>query len=204
MTASNPRYAIIIGAGPGGLTAAYELLTRTRITPIVIEKSDYVGGLCRTVAFKGNRMDVGGHRFFSKSDRVMEWWLRILPLEGSTADPAVIRYHGMQRNVSRSSSGPDPAVTDNVMLLRSRKSRIYHRGRLFEYPISMSTDTLLKLGLFRSFRIGVSYLRSALFPLQPENTLEQFLINRFGRTLYQQFFQSLLRRKVWGVPPVIA
>ena len=77
------KRAIIIGAGPAGLTAAYELLTKTEIQPIVIEKSEYMGGISRTVNYNGNRIDIGGHRFFSKSDRVMEWWLQMLPLEAS-------------------------------------------------------------------------------------------------------------------------
>jgi protoporphyrinogen oxidase len=199
MDASGRRHAIIIGAGPGGLTAAYELLTRAGITPIILEKSDCVGGICRTVSYKGNRMDIGGHRFFSKSDRVMEWWLRMLPLERSAGGPAAIRYHGLERDVSLSASGPDPAAADRVMLLRPRKSRIYYLRRFFEYPISLTRDTLLKLGLFRTFRIAASYFRSALFPLKQEDTLEQFLINRFGRELYRRFFQSYTE-KVWGVP----
>ena len=99
--------AIIIGAGPAGLTAAYELLTRTDIQPVVLEKSCYMGGLARTVNHNGNRMDVGGHRFFSKSDRVMEWWLRMLPLEASAGGAEAIRYHGMERTVPHSAAGPD-------------------------------------------------------------------------------------------------
>jgi protoporphyrinogen oxidase len=177
----NQETAIIVGAGPAGLTAAYELLTRTRIKPIVLEKSDCMGGISRTVNYKGNRIDIGGHRFFSKSDRVMEWWLRMLPLQGSESGSA------------------DPATADRVMLLRSRKSRIYYLRRFFDYPISLSKDTLLKLGLWRTFKIGMSYIQSALFPLKPEETLEQFFINRFGRELYGTFFKSYTE-KVWGVP----
>jgi protoporphyrinogen oxidase len=191
--------AIIIGAGPAGLTAAYELLTRTGIKPIVLEKSDCVGGIARTVNYKGNRIDLGGHRFFSKSDRVMDWWQNILPLQASEKGPAAIRYHSMERAVTPSSSAPYPASEDRVMLLRPRKSRIYYLRRFFDYPISLSKDTLLKLGLWRTFKIGVSYLRSALFPLKQQDTLEQFLINRFGRDLYGRFFKSYTE-KVWGVP----
>src|SRR5580704_13785369 len=107
------RRAIIIGAGPAGLTAAYELLTRTHIKPIVLEKSAYMGGISRTVNYKGNRIDIGGHRFFSKSDRVMEWWLKTLPLEASAEGPAAIRYHGMETPVTTSAGGPDPAEADS-------------------------------------------------------------------------------------------
>src|SRR5512142_364997 len=94
------RIAIIIGAGPAGLTAAYELLARTDIRPIVLEKSDCLGGISRTVNYKGNRIDIGGHRFFSKSDRVMDWWLNILPLENDHQDAAqVITYHRQSRSL---------------------------------------------------------------------------------------------------------
>ena len=196
----NRQKAIIIGAGPAGLTAAYELLTRTGIQPIVLEKSDCMGGISRTVNYKGNRIDIGGHRFFSKSDRVMEWWLRMLPLRSVREWPGghQIPPHGAGRSRLRVRPGPGGARI-SVMLLRPRKSRIYYLRRFFDYPISLSKDTLLKLGLWRTFKIGVSYVRSALFPLKQEETLEQFFINRFGRELYGTFFKSYTE-KVWGVP----
>src|ERR1051325_3273452 len=159
------QLAIIIGAGPAGLTAAYELLTRTAIKPVVLEKSDCMGGISRTVNYKGNRIDIGGHRFFSKSDRVMQWWLQMLSLEASAQGPTAIKYHRMEKTVTPAASGPDPAAVDRVMLLRPRKSRIYYLRRFFDYPISLSKDTLQKLGLWRTFRIGVSYIHSALFPV---------------------------------------
>lgn len=193
------KQAVIIGAGPAGLTAAYELLTRTDIKPVVLEKSCYMGGISRTVNHKGNRIDIGGHRFFSKSDRVMEWWLRMLPLEASESGSEGIRYHRMERTVPVSESGPDPASEDRVMLLRPRKSRIYYLRRFFDYPITLTKDTLVKLGVVRTARIGASYLKSAVFPLKDEKTLEQFLINRFGRELFLTFFKSYTE-KVWGVP----
>jgi len=193
------KRAVIIGAGPAGLTAAYELLTRTQIKPIVLEKSDCMGGISRTVNYKGNRIDIGGHRFFSKSDRVMEWWLRMIPLQAIENSSATIKYHRMERAVDSSAVGPDPEAVDRVMLLRPRKSRIYCLRRFFDYPISLRKDTLLKLGLWRTLKIGVSYVRSAVFPLNQEETLEQFFINRFGRELYGTFFKSYTE-KVWGVP----
>ena len=191
--------AIIIGAGPAGLTAAYELLKRTKIKPIVLEKSAYMGGISRTVNYKGNRIDIGGHRFFSKSDRVMQWWLEMLPLESNVNGGTAIRYHRMEKTIEPSPSGPDPASADRVMLLRGRKSRIYYLRRFFDYPISLSKNTLLNLGLWRTMKIGVSYMQSAMFPLKTEETLEQFLINRFGKELYLTFFKSYTE-KVWGVP----
>ena len=195
----NPQKAIIIGAGPAGLTAAYELITRTGIQPIVLEKSGYMGGISRTVNYKGNRIDIGGHRFFSKSDRVMQWWLQVLPLQASESGPAAIRYHSMERTVQPAASGAEPSHDDRVMLLRPRKSRIYYLRRFFDYPISLSKDTVLKLGLWRTAKIGASYLKSAMAPLKQEETLEQFFINRFGKELYQTFFKSYTE-KVWGVP----
>ncbi len=199
MPEQKEKVAIIIGAGPAGLTAAYELLTRAGIKPIVLEKSEYMGGIARTVNYKGNRIDMGGHRFFSKSDRVMGWWLRMMPLDASETGPAVLKYRGMERSLTPSACSAGVANEDRLMLLRPRKSRIYYLRRFFEYPISLSRDTLLKLGLWRTMRIGASYLRSALFPLKDERTLEQFFINRFGRELYHTFFKSYTE-KVWGVP----
>lgn len=193
------RQAVIIGAGPAGLTAAYELLTRTDIRPVVIEKSDHLGGLARTVNYKGNRIDFGGHRFFSKSDRVMKWWLDMLPLQGSLNGPASIQYHRMEREVATNGHGPDPLAEDRVMLLRPRKSRIYYLRRFFDYPIRLDQRTISNLGMWRILKIGASYCRSSLFPIRPERTLEDFLVNRFGRELYQTFFQSYTE-KVWGVP----
>ena len=73
------KKAVIIGAGPAGLTAGLELLRRTEIVPVILEASEEIGGISRTVRYKGNRMDIGGHRFFSKSDRVMQWWMELMP-----------------------------------------------------------------------------------------------------------------------------
>src|SRR5271165_922449 len=193
------KTALIIGAGPAGLTAAYELLLRTDVRPIVLEKSEYMGGISRTVNYKGNRIDIGGHRFFSKSDRVMEWWLRMLPLQASETDTAAIQYHNMQSRIAVPADSPDPAAAERVMLLRNRKSRIYYLRRLFDYPITLSKSTLMNLGTWRTFKIGVSYMKSAAFPEKQENTLEQFFINRFGKELYNTFFKSYTE-KVWGVP----
>jgi protoporphyrinogen oxidase len=195
--------AVIVGAGPAGLAAAHELLERTSIAPVVLEASELMGGIARTVCYRGNRIDIGGHRFFSKSDRVMEWWLRFLPLQALPEGQARIAYQNRWRTVSSGSdgngAGPDPERDDRVMLLRPRKSRIYYRRKLFEYPIQLTPDTLKKLGLLRSARIGFSYLRAAAFPIKPEENLEQFFVNRFGRELYLTFFKDYTE-KVWGTP----
>jgi protoporphyrinogen oxidase len=197
---SNKReIAIIIGAGPGGLTAAYELLKSTSIQPIVLEKSDYLGGLARTVNYKGNRIDIGGHRFFSKSDRVMDWWLEIMPLASSEQDEHSLAYQGANRFISNKVGGPDPETTDRVMLVRNRKSRIYFMRKFFDYPISLSLTTITNLGILRTMKVGLSYLKATLFPIKPEHNLAEFFTNRFGKELYLTFFKSYTE-KVWGVP----
>jgi protoporphyrinogen oxidase len=188
------RRALIIGAGPAGLTAAFELLKRTDIRPLVLEKSSEMGGISRTVRYKGNRMDIGGHRFFSKSDRVMQWWMDVMPVEGEAGGSHTITYRRQSREVPAA-----PADGDRRMLVRNRKSRIYFLRRFFDYPIRLSGATLKQLGLARSMRIGFSYLGSTLNQIRPERTLEEFLINRFGRELYLTFFKSYTE-KVWGVP----
>jgi protoporphyrinogen oxidase len=192
--------AIIIGAGPAGLTAALELQRKSGIKPILLEASHEIGGISRTVRYKGNRMDIGGHRFFSKSDRVMRWWLDLIPVEaGSDGETGQLRYQGQQRDVPAATSAPDPNKEDLVMLIRQRKSRIYFLRRFFDYPIRLTADTLKKMGLVRTFRSGISYMRSAILPQRKEKSLEDFLINRFGKQLYLTFFKSYTE-KVWGVP----
>jgi protoporphyrinogen oxidase len=197
--------AIIIGAGPAGLTAAIELLRHTGVKPVILEAGQEIGGISRTVRYKGNRMDIGGHRFFSKSNRVMKWWLDMMPVATTTcggADPldeSVLRYQGKQRDVPEPAQPHDAEQEDLVMLVRQRKSRIYFLRRFFDYPIKMSADTFRNLGLARTMRCGFSYLRTAVMPKREEKTLEDFIINRFGRELYLTFFKSYTE-KVWGVP----
>ena len=205
-----PKIAIIIGAGPAGLTAAYELLDKTDIVPLVFEMTDEIGGISKTVAYKGNRIDIGGHRFFSKSDRVMQWWQNILPLQGAPARddrqlgravPLAVecRLRPLRANETVSVPAPDPQETDGVLLLRDRLSRIFFLRRFFNYPISLTADTVTNLGLARILRIGLSYLRVRLSPIREEKSLEDFFINRFGRELYLTFFKDYTE-KVWGAP----
>ncbi|HTW66839.1 MAG TPA: NAD(P)/FAD-dependent oxidoreductase [Bryobacteraceae bacterium] len=190
--------AVIIGAGPAGLTAALELLNRTSIRPLVLEKSHYMGGISRTVSYKGNRIDIGGHRFFSKSDRVMNWWMGLASVEQTGESRHRLAYQGQERTFVSNGQAPD-AAGGLVMLVRPRKSRIFFLRKLFDYPLKLNFTTLGKLGVLRSIRAGFSYVASSLRPIRPENTLEDFLINRFGRHLYGTFFKSYTE-KVWGVP----
>jgi protoporphyrinogen oxidase len=195
----NQGTAIIIGAGPAGLTAAIELQRRSGIKPILIEASHEIGGISRTVRYKGNRMDIGGHRFFSKSDRVMRWWLEMMPVEAGTGQADQLRYQGQQRDMPQATRAADPNTEDLVMLVRQRKSRIYFLRRFFDYPISLTAATFGNLGLMRTVGCGLSYMRSALLPQREEKSLEDFIINRFGKQLYLTFFKSYTE-KVWGVP----
>lgn len=198
MKSTARQRAVIVGAGPAGLTAAYELLTRTDIVPIVLEKSEYMGGISRTVNYKGNRIDIGGHRFFSKSDRVMQWWLKILPMQATGEASTQITYQRQTSSIPAPAQTADPHREDRVMLVRSRKSRIYFMRQFFSYPITLSGDTIRKLGIWKTMRIGFSYLRSLVFPIRNEKNLEEFFINRFGRELYLTFFKSYTE-KVWGI-----
>jgi protoporphyrinogen oxidase len=206
----NKKRAIIIGAGPAGLTAAYELLDRTDITPLVFEMTDEIGGISKTANYRGNRIDIGGHRFFSKSDRVMNWWQNIFPLQGAPARDDLIlgrsvplateAFHRELRGAgSRRVAAPDPERTDPVFLIRRRLSRIFFLRRFFPYPVTLNPETVANLGVKRIAKIGLSYLRASLFPIREERSLEDFFINRFGRELYDTFFKDYTE-KVWGVP----
>jgi len=192
------KTALIIGAGPAGLTAALELLRHTDIHPIVCEADpQYVGGISRTVNYKGNRIDIGGHRFFSKSDRIMQWWADILPVkiqEGASTD---ITYQKTTRALTEGLKRATETEGENVMHVRPRKTRIVYGGKFFAYPVELSVDTLLKLGPVKVIKIGITYLYAVLFPIRPEITLEDFFLNRFGRELYETFFKSYTE-KVWG------
>jgi protoporphyrinogen oxidase len=197
---SAEKTAVIIGAGPAGLTAALEFLRQSDIRPIVLEASPtLIGGISCTIQHNGNRMDIGGHRFFSKSDRVMQWWTDLMPIAGDQAGEAeaAISYQGKERNVSVHA---DASTSDDlVMLVRPRKSRIYFLRNFFDYPLALNGQTIRQLGFWRMSKIGFGYIRARLFPRKHEKTLEDFLINRFGTELYLTFFKSYTE-KVWGVP----
>jgi len=179
------------------LTAAYELLHKAKIIPIIYEMSEDVGGISKTVIYKGNRIDIGGHRFFSKSEQVMNWWFNILPLQGAPArDDKVL---GRDIPLSKEPDAPDPEKTDKVMLIRERLSRIFFLKKFFDYPLSLAFNTICCLGLIRIIKITLSYIKARIFPIKTEKSLEDFFINRFGRELYLTFFRDYTQ-KVWGVP----
>jgi protoporphyrinogen oxidase len=194
------KIAVIAGAGPAGLTAALELLRRSDITPIIFEADSQVGGISKTINYRGNRMDLGGHRFFSKSEWVMRWWQEILPIahnEVETDTQLRIAYQNQSRTLTPTILAPSDA--DAVMLVRQRMSRIFYRRRFFDYPLKLNAATLRNIGLLETLRIGMSYSLSRVVHRSPELSLEDFFINRFGGRLYRTFFKDYTE-KVWGVP----
>ncbi len=199
MTNAKDKSIVIIGAGPAGLTAARELQLAGYKNITVIEADRQVGGISRTVNYKGNRIDIGGHRFFSKSDWVMQWWADVLPVQASTPEGALtLRYQGQQRD-NLPATRKALASDDEVMLLRSRLSRIYYNQQFFDYPLKLNLGALRKLGLKKTITFGLSYAWARLAPIKPEKSLQDFLVNRFGQKLYRQFFKEYTE-KVWGVP----
>lgn len=193
------KKALIIGAGPAGLTAAYELLTKTSIIPIIIEKGAQVGGLSKTINHNGNLLDIGGHRFFSKHKAIIDWWLNILPLEDLRENKRDVELSYQNKKVLMEVSSLLSREKDNVMLLRQRKSRIYYNNNFFDYPLKLNWNTLSNLGVKKIIKISFSYTYAKLFPIRPEHSLGDFFHNRFGSDLYQTFFKSYTE-KVWGVP----
>lgn len=190
------KKVVIIGAGPAGLTTAYELLSKSNdYEVIVLEEESQVGGISKTIKYKGNRMDLGGHRFFSKSERVNTFWQTMMPIQGKPSydDKKLKRTKPLQKG------GPDPEKEDNVMLIRQRVSRIYYLKKFFNYPVSLTMDTLKNMGFVRTIQSGFSYLKSIIFK-KPETSLENFYINRFGKKLYSMFFEGYTE-KLWGRAP---
>ncbi|MBU1259556.1 MAG: NAD(P)/FAD-dependent oxidoreductase [Planctomycetes bacterium] len=192
------KIAVIIGAGPAGLTAASELLSKTDIKPIIFEQTEDIGGISKTVNYKGNRIDIGGHRFFSKSDRVMNFWLDLMPVQTLPAKDDVLLGRKLPPVEYGRNLEADPEKTDNVMLVRKRLSRILFMRKFFDYPISLTVKTIVNLGILRTFKIGLSYLKARIIRIKHEKSLEDFLVNRFGRELYKTFFKDYTQ-KVWGV-----
>ena len=155
---------LIIGAGPAGLTAAYEL-AKFGVRSRVLEADDQVGGLARTVNYQGYRLDIGGHRFFSKVPLINDMWREIL---------------------------------NENFLVRPRLSRIFYRGRFFDYPLK-AVNALTGLGPLEALLIMLSYAKAKVLPSEEETTFEQWVSNRFGYRLYTIFFKTYTE-KVWGIP----
>ena len=185
----------IIGAGPAGLTAAYKLSEKKGYDITILEEEKQVGGISKTIRYKENRMDIGGHRFFSKDETIMNFWKEIMPLQGKPSyDDKVLN-----RKATLEPNGLDPEKEDNVMLIRTRISRIYYLRKFFDYPIKINFTTIKNLGFKRTVKAGFSYLKSVIFK-RKEDSLENFYINRFGKVLYEMFFEKYTE-KVWGRHP---
>ena len=189
------KKVVIIGAGPAGLTAGLELAKTGMYEVIILEATDAIGGISKTVNHNGNRMDIGGHRFFSKDPDVNAWWNDLLPIQGAPAYDDKI----LGRTIPLEEGGPDPEETDRVMLKRSRVSRIYYKKKFFDYPVKMNFNTIKNMGLGTTFAAGCSYLKSSIFK-KKETSLENFYVNRFGKKLYSMFFEGYTE-KLWGRHP---
>ncbi|MCQ2520981.1 MAG: NAD(P)/FAD-dependent oxidoreductase [Lachnospiraceae bacterium] len=192
------KNVVIIGAGPAGLTAAYELLKdggKEKYNVTVLEESDCIGGISKTVNYKGNRMDMGGHRFFSKVPEVNAWWDQMLPMQGAKSKDDLM----LEREIPLVAGGPDPEQTDEAMLVRHRVSRIFFDDKFYDYPISLKGKTLKNMGFGNTMKVGFSYL-GAMIKKKPETNLENFYINRFGRKLYSMFFEYYTEN-LWGRHP---
>ena len=192
------KKVVIRGAGPAGLTAAYEILKdnkKEEYEVVILEESNDIGGISKTVKYNGNRMDIGGHRFFSKDERVMNFWEELMPIQGKNSfDDEIL---GREKPLVK--GGPNPEKEDDVMLLRTRVSRIYYLKKFFDYPISLKLQTFTNMGLIRTIKAGFSYLKSIIIKKE-ENSLENFYINRFGKVLYGMFFEKYTE-KLWGRHP---
>ena len=189
------KKVIIIGAGPAGLTAAYELLKHEGYEVTLLEEREDYGGISRTINANGNRMDIGGHRFFSKDKRVIDWWFKFLKFQGKPAKDDII----LGRDIDLAEGGANPEVDDLVMLARVRVSRIYYKKAFFDYPVSLSWNTIKNIGIFTTIHAGISYIAAVIKKL-PEDNLENFYVNRFGRVLYSMFFEGYTE-KLWGKHP---
>ena len=190
------KKVLIIGAGPAGLTAAYKLLkSGQEVDVTILEESSVIGGISRTYNYKGNRMDIGGHRFFSKDQRVVALWNEIMPLQGKPAKDDII----LNNKKNYAENGPDPEIEDRVMLLRRRVSRIFFLRKFFDYPISMKMETFKNMGFKNTWVAGWGYIGSTIHKRE-ETNLENFYINRFGKPLYEMFFEDYTS-KVWGISP---
>lgn len=169
------QHVVIIGAGPAGLTAAYELSKfPDRFKVIVLEESDLLGGISKTIQHNGNRMDIGPHHLFTKVAQVKSWWEEMMPPDDNSCD-------------------------ESVLLTKNRFTRIFFQGKFFDYPVKLNATTFENLGFGETIKVGGSYFKSLLFT-RKENSLEDFFINRFGKKLYSMFFEGYTE-KVWGRHP---
>ena len=187
---------VVIGAGPAGLTFAYYLLKKNNdYNVIIIEKDDLVGGISKTVNFNGYKVDTGIHRFFSKNDMVNNIWKEILPIQNKPAYDDVL----LEKKREYENNGSNPELEDKSMLIKDRLTRIYYGKKFYDYPVSINMTLIKNMGFLNILKAGFSYIKSCLFK-RKELSLEDFYINRFGKVLYNMFFENYTE-KVWGVHP---
>ena len=162
------KKVVIIGAGPAGLTAAYELLKdkNDQYDVKILEETNEIGGISRTVKYNGNRMDIGGHRFFSKDKEIMKYWESIMPIQGTNSydDEELGREKQLKPN------GPNPNNENRVMLVRTRVSRIFFMKKFFDYPISLKWSTIKNMGIVRIIKVVFSYLKVLIFKKNEKNS----------------------------------
>ena len=159
-----PKQVVILGAGPAGLTAGYELMKHQARVIVLEQDAHYVGGISRTVERNGYRFDIGGHRFFSKSQEIEDLWTEVL--------------------------GAD-------LVTCGRLSRIYYKGKYFDYPLK-ATNALLNMGPVETVRSLSSYAWARIHPIKNPQNLEEWVSNQFGHRLFSIFFKTYTE-KVWGM-----
>ncbi|MCD9623004.1 NAD(P)/FAD-dependent oxidoreductase [Rhabdothermincola salaria] len=163
---------VIIGAGPAGLTAAYQL-NKHDVAATVLESDNIVGGISRTVERDGWRFDIGGHRFFTKVKPVEELWHEILPAEDFLLRPRMSRifYDGKYFDYPLKASN---ALKNLGFVEATRCVASYFYAR------------------------ADGGVRRLLGRPRADTSLEDWITARFGRRLYEHFFKTY-NEKVWGV-----
>lgn len=182
---------VIIGAGPAGLTAAYEILSRSEDYDVtILEASDKVGGLFRTEYFGGNCLDIGSHRLFSRNSRVIGFWENFLPVQGAPSlDDSML-----ERDKMYLQDGPDPESDYKVMLIRDEDAGIYGNGRFLSCPVCRKN-----LGMKASLRAYKSFI-SHNIPKDNCKNLRDALISHFGDCMYEMLIRGYAEKLLGGDP----
>jgi len=157
----------VIGAGPAGMTAAFQL-SRGGAEVTVFEADERVGGLARSLELWGQTVDLGPHRFFCTEERVNRLWREVV--------------------------GSDYRFVN-------RLTRILYQGSFYDYPLR-PLNALRNMGLVNACRCLASYLKEKArpsFPGAENESFESWVVDRFGRRLFEMFFKSY-SEKLWGIP----
>ncbi len=150
----------VIGAGPAGITAAYQLskaIKKGKTDQLdLYEISSHIGGLARSIDIFNQRVDLGPHRFFSQDPKINSLWLEV--------------------------AGKDFDIVN-------RQTRIFYKNSFFNYPIKAG-NALKGLGIFEAVLCVLSYVKQRIFPAPDDGTFENWVSNRFGKRLYKIFFKT--------------